>query len=274
MPKNYKRVKFAVKRKSRKPKGSSSRYGKSFAKRDKYATLSNSPSPFPASLRPGQGSYSRSAFARASVRSDLEVKNIDFTNTNYTTMAGVATANPLPVADSYITTGGSLVVIPQGSLATNREGRKVVIKGIEQRHLFTLSAAAAATGSTATVRLITVLDRQCNGATPTEGGATGLFVSTTPQPNMQYNLDNAQRFSILSDETFEVNAQASIGANGVSPTKAKVIKMVCNIPIEYSGTTGVLAEIRSNNIFNVILLSGGATATVTCSTTTRCMFVG
>jgi len=288
MPKGYKRVKFAVKKKG--AKGSKSRYGKSFTKRDKFATLSNSPSPFPASLRPGQGSYSRSAFARAAVRSDLEIKNYDHVAqvqpggpltaatmwADLTLAAHAVVPNPLPAANAaYLTNLGTLHQIAQGSNSFQREGRKIVIKGLELRHLFTLTSTNVPGDTSVSARLITVLDKQANGAAPIE---SDIFTLGPNKVSNLYNLDNAQRFSILSDETFELNAQAGIGAVppivSVAPTKSKIVKLVTNIPIEYSTIVGDITGIRSNNVFNVLLVSGGAGATLASTYAVRCLFVG
>jgi len=132
-------------------------------------------------------------------------------NSSWATMAlpGTSVNNPLPGAAAYITYLGTLNTVAQGAASSEREGRKVVIKGLELRHLFTLSSSAVAANTSTSVRLITVLDKQCNGATPSE---TDLFNVATNKTNNMYNLDNAQRFSILSYETMDNNAQASVGA--------------------------------------------------------------
>lgn len=254
------------------------RYGTRWSKMDRFATLSNSPSPSPASLRPGQGSYSRAAFARAAVTTDLEIKNVDCDNgaAAWSTMAPtpVASASPLS-AGAYVSPAGSINLISAGSSANQREGRKVVAKGIESRFTFQLSSTTTAANTTAVVRLITVLDRQANGAS---FATTDLFEVVTPlsETNAVYNIANSQRFKILGDETFDLNAQSNVGAGGasVAPTKSKVVKMVINVPIEYGAdaSPAVLSQVRSNNILHALLIQGAGTVAVT--STTRLYFVG
>jgi len=250
---------------------SRTRYATRWQKADKFSTLSNTPSALPAQLRPGQGGYSRAAFARAAVRSDLEVKNFDTINATWnpigtTTATGVSA---LAAGTIYATELGSVCLIPQNSTANGRVGRKVVIKGIESRFTFTLASGATTAASNATVRLITVLDRQANGAGFSD---LALFTVGTSKVTSLYNLDNAQRFTILSDEEFDLNSQAVITANSIETVKARTVKMAVNIPIEFGGTTGALGEVKSNNILHVCIVSGGGS--VTARTMNRVYFVG
>jgi len=279
MPRIYSRSykKYTPKRKGYK-KAYAPRYAKSFRARDRFSTLSNSPSPYPAPLRAVQGGYSRAAFARAAVRADLEVKNLDTTPTTQNLMWGTL-ANPLPAVapnplapDYYITQLGTIAGIAQGSASFNREGRKVVIKGVEQRHTFTLQPAAAAANSTATVRLLTVLDNQANGLSPLTESV--LFQLANYPTNSLYNLDNAARFKIITDDTFELNSNAVVGANTVSTTKSKVIKAVLNVPMEFSSTEGTLDNIRSANLFNILIIGGSTDVRVQAVYSTRVLFVG
>jgi len=250
---------------------SKTRYATRWQKADKFSTLSNTPSALPAQLRPGQGGYSRAAFARAAVRSDLEVKNIDTVNAKWnvigtTTATGVTT---LASGTIYATELGSICRIPQNSTANGRVGRKAVLKGIESRFTFTLATGATAAATNATVRLITVLDRQANGLPFAD---IALFTLGTSKVTSLYNLDNAQRFTILSDEEFDLNSQAVITSNSIETVKARTIKMAVNIPVEFGGTDGTLAEIKSNNVLHICVVSGGGS--VEARTMNRVYFVG
>lgn len=273
-------MKFGMKSKKRRSSArGSSRKSSMF--RDRYSTLRNGPSPFPASLRPGQGSYSRTAFARAAVRADLEVKNLDTpilmsngdppagAGTDTMTFAFPAVANNIYQQATSGTKFSSIVNIPQGSTASSREGRKCVVKGIELRVNLRQTAAPAAGDTSQTMRLIIALDKQCNG---TGAGKAGLFQTVTGGVNSLYNLDNAQRFTILADEPVTLNSTAVISNVGVAVQKAHTIKLVCNIPLEFSGIEGNTSEIRSNNINFWVIGSGDGTVKITG--TARVLFVG
>jgi len=290
MPRPYKRIKFGVKKAYKK---SSAKGAKSFAKRDRFATLANGPSPYPVSLRAGQGSYSRSAFARSAVKADLEVKNFDqllaFTPVVTTAPPTTVGVNLLrlqglnnnyfrvnigPLVGPNVPTADTLCSIAQGNGSNNREGRKIVVKGIETRLTFTQVTGSTAALAASTWRVITYLDKQCNGS----GINDTDLLNPKDEVRSLYNLENAQRFTILDDYTMEFNAQAVAVANNVAVTKNKVSKIVTNIPMEFSLTTGDTLGIRSNNISMLITGTGAdggaADKNMEVIGTSRILFVG
>jgi len=146
---------------------------------------------------------------------------------------------------------GQLVLIPQGVTESTRVGRKCVLKSIQMRILANYQPAAAAVATT-NAWIYLVLDKQCNGAA---AAVTDVFASATLSTAM-HNLSNSQRFVILKKikMTFNPPAGATTAYNNI----AKQVEMFkkCNIPLEFSSTTGAITEIRSNNIF---LLAGSDT---------------
>ncbi len=173
------------------------------------------------------------------------------------------------IADPSIAAGGtiianSIVAIAQGLTESTRVGRKVVIRGINWRYRFESFPLATTAGQVPNeVRLILYLDQQANGA-----GAAVLDILETSNIHSFNNLSNRDRFKILMDRVIVLNPVAGAGgftaANewpGVGVIDSFYKK--CNIPIEYSGTTGATAEIRSNNIGVLIVASVGATADMT-----------
>lgn len=147
---------------------------------------------------------------------------------------------------------GQLVLIPQGVTESTRVGRKCVIKSLQGRWDLLFSPGANAT-ATSTAVIYVVLDKQCNGAA---AAATDVFTSTTLTQAM-HNLSNSQRFVILKKMVVSFNppAGASTALNNMLIHKEWYKK--CNIPLEFSSTTGAITELRSNNIF----LLAGAYAT-------------
>ncbi len=166
--------------------------------------------------------------------------------------------------DAVIATGGvilnsgSINGIAQGVTESQRIGRKCTIKKIGWRYKILLPAEDA--GATPTngdsVRVILYLDKQCNGAT---AQVTDIMEGTNYHNFL--NLANSNRFVILMDRMHEMSTKglASDGAGVVSSSGWRTENTFyknCEIPIEFSSTTGALGEIRSNNLG--ILLMGAS----------------
>jgi len=153
---------------------------------------------------------------------------------------------------------GQLVLIPQGVTESTRVGRKCVIKSVHLKGITQGVPGAAATFAT-TAYLYLVLDKQANGA----AAAFTDVMSTTLLATSFHNLANSQRFVVLKKMKFRhvANSGATTALNNTNVPFEMYKK--CNIPIEYSGTTGAITEIRSNNIFLLASSDGQADDLVT-----------
>ncbi len=159
----------------------------------------------------------------------------------------------LDIDDATVASGGTIVedscnTISQGVGESNRVGRKCTIKSINWRYLVNIPTQAGADGSNSDiVRVVLYLDKQANGAA---AGVTDIFESDDFQSFR--NLSNTSRFQILMDRTHDINVQALAGDGAANDSGDKFISGTffkkCNIPIEYSSTTGAITEVRSNNI--------------------------
>lgn len=151
-------------------------------------------------------------------------------------------------------------VIPQGVGESERLGRKCTIRRIQWR--YTLSMPAVSQVGTITgdsVRLLVYLDKQANG----EGIATDTLLETASLTSF-LNLANTNRFVILLDELHDINypglaIDLSVPFHAV---RDQIIhnfhwELELNIPMEFSGATGVIAEIRSNNIGMILITTEG-----------------
>lgn len=169
----------------------------------------------------------------------------------------------LVVNRSPVATAGNItdtvIVIPQGVGESQRVGRKCTIKSINWRFNFNLPEvdAASTPGAADVLRILVYLDKQCNGA-------TALVADILQSADYQAfnNLSNKTRFRTLMDRTYAMSyaAMASDGAAVVSQAEVQMEDTFfkkCNIPIEYSSTTGAIAEIASNNI-GILLISKNA----------------
>lgn len=184
-----------------------------------------------------------------------------------TTGSFLVTASVGPFVSS-----GTITDIPQGTGESNRIGRKCTITKLRARMNFEFITSETATLGEAslaheTVRFMIYWDKQCNG---TVAAAASILEADTY--NSFRNLANKGRFVILYDQIFAWNTAAIGSGNGTDSKSALVvgdyqirINKKLYIPIEYSGTTGTLSEIRSNNIGMMVWAKHGARMKMTAS---------
>lgn len=162
---------------------------------------------------------------------------------------------------------GQLVLIPQGVTESARVGRKCVIKSIQMRGICVNVPAAAATSAT-TCYMYVVLDKQCNGAA---AAATDVMTSTNFSLSF-HNLSNSQRFVVLKKFRWTFQPGAGVTTAYNNSERAYDFFKKCNIPLEFSSTTGAITEIRSNNIFLLAGSDGQSDDLVTLAGNTRVRF--
>lgn len=141
----------------------------------------------------------------------------------------------------------SLNLIPQGVTESTRVGRKCTIKKLHLNFRLTKDASATLAG-TDTVRVIVYVDKQANGAAAT---AADILEVTTDTFSYR-NLANVNRFRILKDIKYQLNAQAAAGDGTTNSSvvygKYYQCSVPLDLPIEFDSTTGAITEIKSNNI--------------------------
>lgn len=156
-------------------------------------------------------------------------------------------------AFTFDTTGevpatGQLNLIPQNVTESGRIGRKCTIKTIHMKGNINLDPGASVDVAS-TAYLYVVLDRQANGAA---AAITDVMTSANLSTAFR-NLSNMGRFKVLKVMRWTLNPTAGVSTayNWVARSYEFYLKV--NIPLEFSGTTGAITEIRSNNVF---LLAG------------------
>lgn len=161
----------------------------------------------------------------------------------------------IPATGNFMSS--SLNLIPQGVTESTRIGRKCIVTSIHIRGRFVLPENVAPTLTTDIIRVIVYKDKQANGATV--GNVSDILEN--PDIHQFRNLANTQRFQILLDE--QVPMSATAGAFDGSAEQFAVTSIPftfnkrCNIPLEFSATTGAITEIRSNNIGVLTITESG-----------------
>lgn len=172
----------------------------------------------------------------------------------------------------------SLLAAPvPGNDFTNRIGRKVLLKSLYIRGIVTCELAdqdgpTVGASPAQLARMIIFEDKQPNGAAP---AVLDLLTSATSQA--QLNLNNRDRFKIIRDEQFALEAYAysTTATQAVaSLSNAFDIKMYIKLNIEMifnAGTAGTIADITSGALYmfwigNRVAGTDDATAALSCRT--------
>jgi len=151
------------------------------------------------------------------------------------------------VVGTISTTGAILTsanLIPQGTGENQRIGRTVTVKSIQMKGIFTQPPSDDLFNDY--VQLALVQDTQANGTQP----AYADVYTAANNINSMLNLDNSQRFKVLKVWRFPLEAKTfnSTSNNWAETKKGVSFYKRVNIPITFSGTTGVITEVRSNNL--------------------------
>jgi len=155
----------------------------------------------------------------------------------------------------------SVNTIVQGVTESRRIGRKCVLTKLlwHYRILLPKTDSTASPKDQEIVRVMVFLDKQCNGAT-----AVVLDILETADILSFRNLSNTNRFDILMDRTHVINygtLAMDFDANLYSTCpeiRSYSWFKKCHIPLEFSSTTGVITEIRSNNVGVLIISEDGS----------------
>ena len=150
----------------------------------------------------------------------------------------------LTFASSAFSTGVLLNGVAQGSDATARIGRKMVMKSLLLR--WTWNLASTSTGGSP-VRVMVVYDKQANATAPaiTDVLVVDSFVG-------QNNLNNRDRFVVLCDYLSE-----PIGANGNTSVGGVIYKRLNLETMFNSGSAGTIGDITSGSVYLFVSQTGG-----------------
>ncbi len=157
--------------------------------------------------------------------------------------------------------------IAQGTTTSTRIGNEITIKSMQVQAVLTYTPTASSVSATS-CSIYLVLDKQCNGAAPS---MLDVFDSQSVWRAMP-NLANKKRFQIIKKFQVVFNSGSSVSAT--PDTQMQVLNWYgkMNIPIEYSSTTGVIGEIKSNCLF-MFAGSQGSDDKISWNGTTRTRFV-
>ncbi len=146
------------------------------------------------------------------------------------------------------TTGVLLDNIPTGIVngtgESERIGRQITGTRLNINGIFTLPASAANTSDV--VRMMVVQDKQCNGAVFT----TAQLLQIATNFLSYRNLENSKRFKVWLDKRYVLDSkmQTAAATTGAVTRYFKESINLRDMIFEYSGTTGSISELKSNNL--------------------------
>lgn len=165
----------------------------------------------------------------------------------------------------------SLNLIPQDATQSGRIGLKCTIVSIHLRLINFNTVAAVPAALADAHRVILYLDTQANGAP-----ATPTQILTAPVDiNAFNNLEFSGRFRIIMDKIITFGSTAGgVGPaqDGVSNYRLRKLNKKCRIPLRFSGATGAITELQSNNL-GVLVIAAAAAANCLTAYTARIRYV-
>jgi len=152
----------------------------------------------------------------------------------------------------------SLNNVPTGDGGNLRDGRQITVTNFHINGFL-----AGLTASYVTYRIVVLIDKQANGAYPdpavifintATAAGVGGGGTTVGGPVAYRNLDNITRFEVLYDKKHIV--APSIAGMTTPPIKQFKISRKKMFNVEFSGTSGDIGTIRSNNLLFCIYCYG------------------
>jgi len=192
-----------------------------------------------------RGYYRKSGYYGRYKGRDAELKFLDI-NLDDTT-----------IANTWSQLTGSVPTIEQDTTETGRIGRKCTLRQMHWRFLISSTAETAVAPATGGVhvRIVIYWDKQTNGAVAQAGT---LFADATDFQSY-LSLENKSRFQILGDKNFCLNYVSGAGTGAANVWMIEGASDEWHwrggIPLEYSGITGAITELRSNNIGIFVIAS-------------------
>lgn len=162
----------------------------------------------------------------------------------------------------------------QGTGDSERIGRCHTMRRISGRIVVSNENRTQSAGSNVSaneVRIVVVIDTQCNGTSPTD--AIALEVLNGYDVKAFRNLDNVYRFKVLWDKTFTLSNTGGgyDGTNAVSYGRNQFAKfsIPLNVKVHSSGSGNTTSNIADNNLIMFAVTNTADEATVKWSARLR-----
>ena len=157
------------------------------------------------------------------------------------------------VATAGIIRNDSLVDgITQGSGPSGRLGNRILVKKVLFNYSGHITSTATPGDACDILRFMIVQDKQCNGSAATVGE-----VLESANMNSFNDLETSSRFKILYNKFHVMN---TFGAYSTQNSRSYIHfqgAIDCNIPVQFSASTGAVGDVSTNNIFVLAISENG-----------------
>ncbi len=161
--------------------------------------------------------------------------------------ASPTTAGAILGRTNATATAGTLLVIPAGTSESERVGRKIRLTAFQMRYSIILGNTTTPTSTSSQVRIMVILDKQCNGTAPTVGN-----VLEFADYQSYRNLSKTTRFNILYDRCHALNSVSGSYDGSNDQFGQVVAKGQCyrklHAQVQYNADTGVLTSMTQTNL--------------------------
>jgi len=145
-----------------------------------------------------------------------------------------------------------LNAMAQGDGAQSRDGRRIVMHSVHVKGKLTYKATQNTSASSPTVRVALILDSQTNGS---QLNAEDVFQdpATGIETNAFRKIEWGQRFKVLSDKTYSLEPKGLAILTTTTLWTTSCIKNFkinkkLGLPVNYSGTTGVIGSVADYSL--------------------------
>ncbi len=162
----------------------------------------------------------------------------------------------------------SFCLVTQGDGESQRDGRTVWATGLNIKGNAYLTAleGEAAVQQGDTLRLLLVVDHQCNGVAPAVGD-----ILATADVNSHREACKTGRFDVLWEAWHDLHWQVNAAGDYAGVVKAFTIDTVLGLELMFRDSTGAVSDLTSNN---VVLLAITKNGLIGLEYTGRLFFVG
>lgn len=152
----------------------------------------------------------------------------------------------------------------QGTDANQHIGRQTTMKSV---YWIFQAIVAATTTLGGSMRLLIVYDKEAEGAAPTIATGAQTDICNIDDITAQMNLNNRDRFVVISDEMIE-----TIGTAGPQAVFRKGYRKVA-LPVVFNASAAAtIAAINTGSVYAIVWQNGLATAAATTKLQTRIRF--